>query len=123
MLANPYRTYFHTQVETASALKLVIMLYNAAIKALKLAQIGLKEGNLAQSHNNNIKAQDILFELMNALDANQGEMAESLYLLYDYMHRRLVTANLKKDGEPLAEVEELLVDLRDTWLQAFNLTQ
>ncbi|MBS3898517.1 MAG: flagellar export chaperone FliS [Dethiobacter sp.] len=123
MLANPYRTYLHTQIETASGLKLIIMLYNAAIKFTKLAQMGLAENKLEQSHINNVKTQDILFELMNALDPNQGEMADSLYLLYDYMQQRLVTANLKKEAAPLAEVESLLVDLRDTWLQAFNLTQ
>jgi len=123
MLANPYRTYLHTQVETASNLKLIIMLYNAAIKFTKLAQIGLAENKLEQSHINNVKTQDILFELMNALDPNQGEMADSLYLLYDYLQQRLVTANLKKEAAPLAEVEKMLVDLRDTWLQAFNLSQ
>ncbi|MHB1255822.1 MAG: flagellar export chaperone FliS [Dethiobacteraceae bacterium] len=123
MLANPYRTYLHTQVETASNLKLIIMLYNAAIKFTKLAQIGLAENKLEQSHINNVKTQDILFELMNALDPSQGEMADSLYLLYDYLQQRLVTANLKKEAAPLAEVEKMLVDLRDTWLQAFNLSQ
>ncbi|MBS4009029.1 MAG: flagellar export chaperone FliS [Clostridium sp.] len=123
MLANPYRTYLHTQIETASGLKLIIMLYNAAIKFTKLAQLSLAENKLEQSHINNIKTQDILFELMNSLDPNQGEMSDSLYLLYDYMQQRLVTANLKKEAAPLAEVESLLVDLRDTWLQAFNLTQ
>jgi len=123
MLANPYRTYLHTQVETASNLKLIIMLYNAAIKFTKLAQISLAENKLEQSHINNIKTQDILFELMNALDPNQGEVADSLYLLYDYLHQHLVAANLKKEAAPLVEVEKLLVDLRDTWLQAFNLTQ
>ncbi len=123
MLANPYRTYLHTQIETASGLKLIIMLYNAAIKFTKLAQLSLAENKLEQSHINNIKTQDILFELMNSLDPNQGEMSDSLYLLYDYMQQRLVTANLKKEAAPLTEVESLLVDLRDTWLQAFNLTQ
>ncbi|MDW7651578.1 MAG: flagellar export chaperone FliS [Bacillota bacterium] len=120
MHVNPYQTYRQTQVETVSPQQLVIMLYNGAIKFLKLAQSGLEENNIEKSHTNNIKAQDIIFELMSALDFSQGDVAGSLFQLYDYMRRRLVEANLKKEKESLTEVEAMLTELRDTWMQALG---
>jgi flagellar protein FliS len=112
-----------TQVDTVSPQQLVIMLYNGAIKFLKMAQAGLDESNIEKCHQNNIKAQDIIFELMSSLDLNQGDVAANLYLLYDYMHRRLLQANLKKEKQPLEEVEAMMTELRDTWSQALPTTK
>lgn len=118
MLANPYNTYKKNQVETATPQQLVAMLYNGALKFLRLAQAGLDEKNLEKAHVNNVKVQDILTELMSTLDMSQGDVAVHLYQLYDYMQQQLLDANLKKQKEPLAAVEAMLTDLRDTWQQA-----
>lgn len=121
MLANPHRTYKQNQVDTVSPQQLVIMLYSGAIKFLRLAKAGLCEKDIEKCHTNNVKAQDIIVELMCALDMNQGDVAENLYLLYDYMQSRLIEANLKKEKQPLEEVEAMLTELRDTWMQATKL--
>ena len=118
MLANPHRTYMQNQVDTVSPQQLVIMLYSGAIKFLRLAATGLEENSMEKCHTNNLKAQDIIIELMSSLDMEQGDVAGSLYLLYDYMHRRLLDANIKKEKQPLTEVEAMLTELRDTWMQA-----
>lgn len=123
MLANPYQRYKHNQVETVSPQQLIIMLYNGAIRFLKLAQAGLDENDIDKCHTNIIKTQDIVFELMNTLDMNQGEISGQLYLLYDYMLTRLLDGNLKKDKQPLAEVEGMLAQLRDTWAEAIRSAQ
>lgn len=121
MLANPYRAYRQNQVETASPPQLILMLYNAAIVSVKLAQTGLEEKDIAKTHTNTVKAQDIINELMNSLDIEQGDIAGNLYLLYEYMLFRLVDANLKKERQPLAEVEDMLTELRDTWSKAIQI--
>lgn len=116
--AKAYQVYQQNQVFTASQEKLVTMLYDGALRFINLAKQGIEEKNLEKANENFIKAQRILAELMGNLDRSVGEVAENLFSLYEYMHRRLVEANVKKDGKIAQEVYELLKDLRDTWVQA-----
>ena len=46
-----------------------------------------------------------------------GELAANLDALYDYMGRMLLQANLHNDEAKLDEVAELLVGLRESWVQ------
>ncbi len=50
-------------------------------------------------------------------------MSKNLQLLYDYMYRQLISANVKSDKAILEEVEEMVVELRDTWKQAIQLNR
>jgi len=121
MIPNPYQKYQKNMVETVTPAQLVLMLYNGAIRFIKQAQMGLEEEKLEVCHQNILKAQDILTELMTTLDLEQGDIARNLYRLYDYMYHRLVDANIKKDAELLSEVQLLLSELRDTWSEAIKL--
>jgi flagellar protein FliS len=51
------------------------------------------------------------------------EISQSLALLYDYMYRRLIDANIKKDKDILEEVLGFAKELRDTWAQAMKLAK
>jgi flagellar protein FliS len=44
-----------------------------------------------------------------------GELAIRLDQLYDYMARRLVSANRRNDPEALREVHRLLCEIRTGW--------
>ena len=72
------------------------------------------------AHDNIIKSQNILLEFMSSLDKSY-EVSTSLLLLYDYMFRRLVEANVQKSTEILDEVLDLTKQLLDTLEQAMNL--
>ena len=95
------------------------MLYNGAIRFLKQAQGRVEQQQLESCHHHILKTQDILTELMSTLDLNQGQIAENLYQLYDYMYSRLIEANIRKDSQPLQEVEQLLSE--ETWTEAIKL--
>lgn len=123
MVVNPHQLYKQTQVESVSPQQLILMLYNGAIKFIKIARCGLEEKNTEKTHTAIVKVQDIILELMACLDHGQGEVAGNLYALYDYMNSRLLTANINKDNEPLDEVEKMLAELRDTWYAAMKLVQ
>nr|WP_320415665.1 flagellar export chaperone FliS [Candidatus Contubernalis alkalaceticus] len=118
MLANPYQKYQHNQVETSTPGKLLLMLYNGALKFIREARKAAEEKNIEKVNNKIGRAQDIIFELMSSLNFEQGKIAENLYALYDYMNQRLIEANIKKDDKILAEVEGMLESLRDTWKEA-----
>ncbi len=113
---NPY---LKNQIETSSPEQILILLYDGAIKFLNQAKIGIQNKDIELTHNNLIKAQNIISELRDTLDMEiGGELANNLYSLYNYFNRRLVQANIKKEIEPVDEVLEHLRGLRDTWKQA-----
>jgi len=116
--ANVQNIYKQNQVTTAPKKKLLIMLYDGAIKFLKLAVKAIEEKDNQEANTNIIKAQDIIMEFMTTLDFEAGgEIAQGLYKLYDYMYRRLIDANIKKDVAAIEEVIKYLEELRDTWAQ------
>lgn len=121
-MRNPYQTYQQNSVSTASPGELTMMLYNGAIKNIKLARQAMIEKNISEKHTQIIKAQAIVREFMVTLNMDI-EVSKSLMAMYDYMIRRLVEANTSNDVAILDEVEGLLVDLRDTWKQVIQMNR
>ncbi|MFZ5354304.1 MAG: flagellar export chaperone FliS [Bacillota bacterium] len=120
--ANPYQQYQQNTVYTATPQELTLMLYNGLVKFIKLAIQGIEEKNIEKANNNIIRAQDIVTEFMCTLDM-QYEISNSLMALYDYMNRRLIEANLKKDKAVAEEVLGFAEELRDTWAQAMKIVK
>ncbi len=114
--ANAYNAYKNNEVMSASQSKLILMLYDGAIKYLKLAEIAISEKKIEKTNENLKKAQDILAEFMSTLNFREGgEIAENLYSLYEYMYQRLIRANIDKDTAIVLEVRGYLEELRETW--------
>lgn len=124
MVANGYaRTYRANAILTASPGQLVLMLYDGALKAIALAREGFASPpedprRIEIINTQLLKAQAILSELQNGLNMEAGgEFARTMHRLYDYHNRRLLEANVRKQVEPVIEVERLVRDLRDAWAQ------
>lgn len=118
--SSAYSTYQQNNVLTASSGKLLIMLYDGAIKFLRFAKVSIDEGDTQKSHNYIMRTQDIITELMVTLDMSY-EISKSLYSLYDYMKYRLTEANIKKDKDQVDEVLGMLSELRETWNKAASM--
>lgn len=115
MLAHQ-KMYQETEVNTASPVKLVLVLYEAAINRTVRAKKCLEDGDMACKGELISKAIDIISELMVSLDlANGGGMAENLRRLYSYCIDRLIEANVKKDPKQLDAVIGVLCALREGW--------
>lgn len=119
---NAYNQYIENSVYTASPAELTLMLYNGLVKFIMQGQAAIQNNKLEKSHESIVKAQAILQEFQASLDHNY-EVAEYLNLMYDYMHRRLIEANIKKDSEILEEVLGYAKELRDTWEKAMKLSK
>ena len=117
--AESAMAYKRQQIMTASPAELTLMLYNGAIRFVNESILALESGDMSKCHNANIKAQNIVREFILTLDM-QYEISQSWAALYEYIHYRLVQANLKKDREMLTEARGLLTELRDTWHQAMK---
>lgn len=118
--ANPVSAYKETSVRTASGGKIVVMLYDEAIKqldsAITLLETDTKE--LDRVNNAILKAQDIITELMVSLDFDKGgDIAPKLFGLYRFFNDQLMEANVQKDPAPLRSVRHFLNELRDAWAQ------
>ena len=115
---SPYDQYKKTEINTANQGRLIVMLYDGAIKFLNIALENLPSKKYDVVNNNIIKAQDIVTELMLSLNMDKGgEVAQNLFNLYVYFKKRLIEANIKKEPEPIHEVLKYLTDLRDAWEQ------
>lgn len=118
MQANPYNTYKQTSVETASPERLVIMLYDGALKFLRIAREAVENKNIEEGNRYICKTQDIINEFIISLDMNTGEIAFNLRNIYDFWNRMLIEANIKKDPVLIEQVTEQVQEMRDAWAEA-----
>ncbi|KRM88609.1 flagellar export chaperone FliS [Liquorilactobacillus vini] len=108
--------YLRTQVMSASPVKIIVMLYEGAIKNMKIAKLAIEEKDIVRAHQNLRRAQDIIKELKSSVDLNvEGDVPEHLVRLYEYSNNQLVTANLTKSTEPIDNVIHILSELLDSW--------
>jgi flagellar protein FliS len=113
---NGINVYQETAVSTQNRGRLIVMLYDGAIKFLRQAVEELRRGDMLAKGRHISKAQDILFELNTVLDMEKGgQIAQNLRALYNFMHRHLTQANLRKDPKMIEEVIALLEDLNQSW--------
>lgn len=108
-----------TGVVAASPHQLIVMLYEGAELAVRMAIKHMNEGDIAKKSAAISKASSIILEgLHAALDPQQGGgIALQLGALYDYMNQRLMLAHVKNQTAPLEEVLGLLRELRGAWQQ------
>lgn len=119
-IAPKLDAYTRVDVETASQGKLIVMLFNGAIKRAEEAKRQMEKGKTESIHKNLIRAQEIIAELRGALNMNAGEIAQNLDRLYEYFLHLLVSANIHKDTRPVDECITLMAAMRDTWQEVFE---
>ncbi|HBR01949.1 MAG TPA: flagellar export chaperone FliS [Ruminiclostridium sp.] len=120
--SQAYNQYKENFINTASPEELTLMLYNGLIKFIMRGIDCIDKQNVQETHNNIVKAQNIIAEFSNTLDMRY-EISNSLGSIYEYIYSRLVDANISKDKKILEEVLELAKTLRDTWEQAVKITR
>ncbi|MCO6432506.1 MAG: flagellar export chaperone FliS [Deltaproteobacteria bacterium] len=106
---NAHAAYQSVQVTTTDRGRLLLMMYEGAIKFLKQAKSGLEANDIAKFCRFLSKGQAIIAELMNTLDFEKGgSIARDLDRLYDFMLFYLTEANLHRDGKRITKVVGLL---------------
>ena len=116
--SNYQNAYKKASVNTLDQNKLIIMLYDGAIKNASFAVEYMKSGEIEKVHNCLIKTKNIVTELMATLNMEQGgEISKNLKSLYSYMFSQLVEANMEKKSKPVLVVIDLLKELRAAWVQ------
>lgn len=119
LAGNPYAQYQQAQVDTASPERLLLMLYEGAIRFLNAGRKGILERKYEVAHQNIVKAQDIITEFMATLNMKDGgEFAQNLFDLYEYLNNRLTLANTQKNAAIVDEVLGFVKELHEAWVAA-----
>ena len=99
------------------------MLYQGCVRFTQRGRLALEEGDFETARANFLRSQDIVADLMGSLNLDAGEIAANLLRLYEYMHRRLVDANIRRDPVAALEVENLVRSLLPAWEDAVRQQQ
>jgi flagellar protein FliS len=115
MTGSAYTAYNNSMTHVTDRKdKVLLMLYDGALKFVRFARIGIEEKSPKIKGENISKIMAILTELDCALDREiGGPLAENLSRLYQYMMNRLTVANIDSNAEALDDVERLLSELRE----------
>ncbi|MGE4232241.1 MAG: flagellar export chaperone FliS [Bacteriovoracia bacterium] len=119
MSNNAYNKYKQTQVTTASRGKILLMLYEACMKNLRIAADAINRKDLAEKGKHIVKAHDIINELSLSLNHEVGgNISKELERLYVYMVEQITEANVKNDSKPIEITLKLLQTLYEGWVEA-----
>ncbi|MCR4952585.1 MAG: flagellar export chaperone FliS [Treponema sp.] len=126
---NSYNAYQKTNITTASQGRLVVLLYEGAIKQLTAALTFIEpDGKILAKNIEKFglaiqKAQGIITELQVSLDMDKGgDIAKNLMSLYLFFNEELTSANINHDSQKLNSVLKMLKDLAEAWKQVANST-
>ncbi len=122
MTQNMTLAYKNNTIQTASPAELTLMLYDGCIKFCNIALGALENNDLTKANTNIIKAENIIVEFRSTLDFKYP-VAHDFDRVYDWIYRRLVEANIKKDTEILEDALRLVREMRDTWKEVMRLNR
>ena len=126
---NAYAAYQKTNVNTASQGRLVVLLYEGAVKHLKAAlnlfdeNEKIKPANIEQFGIHLQKAQAIITELQVSLDMEKGgDIARNLMSLYVYFNEELMDATISHNKSKIEFILTKIDDLAGAWRTIANST-
>lgn len=111
--------YQENRVTTQTPGRIVVMLYEGAVKFLRQAIREMEAGQFIEKGKSINRAVDIIQELNFTLNMDAGgEIAQNLRRLYAFMLDRLFQANIRKDADMIRETIKLLEELNEGWKSA-----
>ncbi|PWU21571.1 MAG: flagellar export chaperone FliS [Bdellovibrio sp.] len=118
-MSHPYQKYKQTQVVSASREKILLMMYEGAIKFTKQAIRAAEEKKVPDRCTFIGRAYDIVMELNNTLDHKiGGDIAKNLEQLYMFITDQYTKANINGTVEPLRNALKVLETLYEGWIGA-----
>lgn len=120
-MKNAYQKYKTTSIQSASREKLLLMMYEGAIKYLKKAILAAEQKNIPERGMNIGRAYDIILELNNTLDHKVGgEISKNLEQLYMFITEQLTKGNITGDPQYLRNSLRVLETLYEGWAKAIE---
>jgi flagellar protein FliS len=116
MYNNRSNTYREVAVQTSSPTKLVVVLYEGAIRFLRESVTAIASKDLDRKRHSIDRAVAIVQHLQSTLDTDRGlEVAANVGRLYSYITTRILEGSAKLETAPLEEAIKLLDILLAGW--------
>jgi flagellar protein FliS len=97
-------------------LQQIVMLYDGAIKFLRLAATDIEKGDIAEKAEHTNRALDIVNYLQSILDFKRGgDVAPTLDALYASVTRMILRASMNLDAGMMNQAADFLLPVRDSW--------
>ena len=110
------RAYATTQVQTASPVQVIVLLYDGTIQAMKLAQEGMRNNHREDKARFLGRALRVVSELSATLNIEQGgAVAKDLRRIYEFVIHELTQANLLNQPDRLDAPIRCLGVIREAW--------
>lgn len=119
-MAQSQTAYRNVDIQTAPQSKLILMLYDGAIRSAEEAvrQMDARKYDIVNNHL--IRSQEIINELRASLNMKAGEVAANLDRIYEYVQHQLMMGNVRKDKTHIEGCVRMMNDLRNTWQELFD---
>ncbi len=123
-MSNPYAQYRQTAIETATPTRLVVMLYDGAIRFLSSALPEMHARRYDTQTRLIGRAQAIIAHLRDTLDyVKGGTVAHDLDACYVALYDALTDANIHDKPEKVQQAIAALRELREAWIEVDRICQ
>ncbi len=113
------RRYAQATRETASPERLMVLLFQAALRNIRTGAAALEAGDPGAAGRSLVKASDIVVELLATLDRSRSpELCDQLADLYRFVCQRLGAAALSRDARAAREAERAFAPVAEAFEQA-----
>lgn len=121
MYKNLHQKYQKMHITTASKEKILLMLYQGAIRYGKQIQLAMKENDIKNKGIYISKLISIISELMASLDFKSGgQLAKDLEQLYIFIIDETIEANITNNVKHLENIQNILNILYTGWEKIIN---
>lgn len=124
---NPRKLYLESQVNSATPIGLIVLLYDGILRFADTAVNGIRDGseNSRKEAANAIeRCTKILMELNTSLSHEAApELAGRLSGLYEFFMKEFNDALIARQSSKISDCLPLLTELRDAWKEAEFKTQ
>jgi flagellar secretion chaperone FliS len=113
---NALASYGRVANSETNPIQQIVMLYDGAIKFLRLTATDIEEGDLHAKAEHSNRALDIIGYLQSILDFERGgEVAVTLDNLYTSITLKIIRASAALDVAEMRHAAALLLPVRDAW--------
>ena len=116
---NPYMQYQKDKILTSSPAAVTLMLYDGMIKFGNIAKEAMINKDIEKAHNNIVKIQNILKELLNTLNYKY-EVAKDFEIIYTNIANLTFKANISKNPDDMEKAIDAMREIRETWVKVIK---
>jgi flagellar protein FliS len=124
LMSREATAYRQTEVQTASPIEVVIMLYDVLVRDLNRVIAAVRIQDVEERVRQSNHAFSVLQQLDIMLDhKNGGDTAKELARLYSYVRARVMESQIKLDTAILERQIEFILQVREAWQSSVNAAQ